>query len=158
MRYSETVTKSLDSKIRLNSCTWNKWSKRPSACTQPHRCFSDDSKTTWKYVSKRHYGHVWHISMYREYTTCVLITSDEQCLFSATGDLVLPKGSTCIMAPLLTHHLSDLYPSPGVFDPERFSAENVAKRHKYSFLPFSDGPRGCIGELVVSVTAVERKW
>lgn len=85
----------------------------------------------------------------------VLITLNERCLFSATDDLVLPKGTTCILAPLQTHYLSDLYPNPSEFDPERFSEENVAKRHKYSFLPFSGGPRGCIGELVVSVTVVQ---
>jgi cytochrome P450 len=44
------------------------------------------------------------------------------------------------------HNNEKLYPDPLKFDPERFSEENVKKRHPFSLLPFSGGPRGCIGE------------
>jgi len=61
---------------------------------------------------------------------------------------VLPKGTTCVIALLATHLSPDLYSDPGSFNPENFSPENVAKRHKYSFIPFSGGPRGCIGKVI----------
>lgn len=44
-----------------------------------------------------------------------------------------------------THHLPELYPNPWSFNPDNFDPENVNKRHKFSFIAFSGGPRGCIG-------------
>ncbi|XP_022166734.1 cytochrome P450 4C1-like isoform X2 [Myzus persicae] len=62
-----------------------------------------------------------------------------------SNNIVLPKGSTCYLCPLATHRDSASYSNPTSFNPDNFSPENIAKRHKYSFIGFSGGPRGCIG-------------
>jgi cytochrome P450 len=46
----------------------------------------------------------------------------------------------------MMHMNGDYYPDPEKFDPERFNAENSAKQHPFQFVPFSGGPRGCIGK------------
>ncbi|ODM91060.1 Cytochrome P450 4V2, partial [Orchesella cincta] len=37
------------------------------------------------------------------------------------------------------------FPNPEKFNPERFSEKEIKSRPAYSFIPFSGGPRKCIG-------------
>ncbi|XP_034651196.1 probable cytochrome P450 4aa1 [Drosophila subobscura] len=57
----------------------------------------------------------------------------------------LPAGSNIFICPYATHRLTHIYPEPEKFKPERFSTENSKDRHPYAFIPFSAGPRYCIG-------------
>lgn len=43
------------------------------------------------------------------------------------------------------HHDPLIYPNPEEFNPDRFSAEEIKKRHSMSFLAFGGGNRNCIG-------------
>lgn len=61
------------------------------------------------------------------------------------SDITLKKGITVFIPVYSMHHDPEYYENPEEFNPERFTSENVAKRHPYTFLPFGDGPRNCIG-------------
>ncbi|XP_054262802.1 cytochrome P450 4C1-like, partial [Macrosteles quadrilineatus] len=58
----------------------------------------------------------------------------------------IPKGASVMVSVIGLHFDPEVYPDPYEFKPERFTPENSAKRHPYSFLPFSGGPRNCIGK------------
>ncbi|XP_049830256.1 cytochrome P450 6a2-like [Schistocerca gregaria] len=60
-------------------------------------------------------------------------------------DCVLEKGTKVIVPVLGLHHDKKFYRNPEEFDPEHFSMEQKASRHPFSFLPFGEGPRICIG-------------
>lgn len=61
----------------------------------------------------------------------------------------LPKGTNVFVSPYITHRCPELYPNPNSFNPENFSPENELDRHKFSFLAFSGGPRGCLGNILI---------
>lgn len=59
--------------------------------------------------------------------------------------ITIPKECTIFVSPFITQRIPEIYPDPHNFNPTRFDTEKVLKRHPYSFIPFSAGPRNCIG-------------
>jgi len=60
-------------------------------------------------------------------------------------NLVIESGTQIIIPAAAYHRNEKYYPDPEKFDPDRFSAEEVAARDSVEFLAFGDGPRNCIG-------------
>lgn len=57
----------------------------------------------------------------------------------------LPKGCEVCIEISILHRDPRYFPDPERFDPNRFLPVNVSKRPLLSYIPFSAGPRNCIG-------------
>ncbi|KAL7307172.1 hypothetical protein TKK_0000896 [Trichogramma kaykai] len=63
----------------------------------------------------------------------------------ASGDYIVPAGSTVVIPQWKTHRLPEHYPNPLKFDPDNFLPDRTQDRHYYAYIPFSAGPRSCVG-------------
>lgn len=62
------------------------------------------------------------------------------------GGYFIPKGTTIGVSTLQLHRNSEMWLEPCKFNPDRFLQENIQGRNPYAFIPFSAGPRNCIGQ------------
>ena len=61
------------------------------------------------------------------------------------GGTPVRKGDLVIFCPWALHRLPELWPEPEAFRPERFEPGREEQRNKFAYLPFSAGPRTCLG-------------
>ena len=62
------------------------------------------------------------------------------------GDFDVPGGTDLFFSPYILHRTEEFWPQPDVFDPDRFSPDRYDADQESAFIPFSLGPRRCIGE------------
>ena len=65
---------------------------------------------------------------------------------SGHSNVTLPRGIATYIPVYGIHHDPQYYPDPERFDPERFTQENMKKRHQFTYLAFGGGLRICLGE------------
>ena len=59
---------------------------------------------------------------------------------------VIPKGTMVIVDTFSLHSNPEYWDDPLVFKPERFLNDAFSKRNPYCYVPFSAGPRNCVGQ------------
>jgi cytochrome P450 len=61
-------------------------------------------------------------------------------------DVTIPRGCTVAVGIEGVHHRSDIWPAPEKFIPQRFMDDQMDLVDPYSFIPFINGPRNCLGQ------------
>jgi cytochrome P450 len=67
------------------------------------------------------------------------------------GDYFVPAGTEIYISPYLIQRHPDLWEDPDRFNPDRFALSRSGDRPRRAMLPFSAGPRNCIGELLARI-------
>ncbi|WP_296678390.1 cytochrome P450 [Novosphingobium sp.] len=61
------------------------------------------------------------------------------------GGYLIPAGTQVGISASMVHKMPEHWPEPDRFNPLRFTADEVAKRHKYAWVPFGGGAHMCLG-------------
>jgi cytochrome P450 family 6 len=64
---------------------------------------------------------------------------------SGNGTITLPAGTGVLISVIGIQNDTKYFPDPEKFVPDRFTEENKRSRPKYTYIPFGEGIRMCIG-------------
>jgi cytochrome P450 len=62
------------------------------------------------------------------------------------GGYFVPPGTQVFISPYIIHRHPAFWDAPERFDPGRFSPDLAKSRPHFAYIPFSAGPRGCVGD------------
>jgi cytochrome P450 family 4 subfamily V len=67
----------------------------------------------------------------------------------SVGNVSIPSGMDVSISPWLLHRDAAVWPQPDEFVPERWLGDDGCGRkvHHFSYMPFAQGPRNCIGRM-----------
>ena len=87
-------------------------------------------------------------------------STQDECI----RDKNVKAGSPILVSPWLIHRHREMWDDPDSFTPERFSTESGKASLKCAYIPFSKGPRVCIGaafatqEAILTLASIVRRY
>ncbi|KAK6750915.1 hypothetical protein RB195_002716 [Necator americanus] len=81
-----------------------------------------------------------------------VVRTNRLCTSDVTiNGIKMKKGCIFTLPIRAIHYCEEYYPSPKMFDPERWTIENRSTRDHLTYVPFGYGPRNCIGMRVAQM-------
>jgi cytochrome P450 family 6 len=105
-----------------------------------------DGKLSYESINAMRYIDQCIYEVLRKYPTVQLqrVASKEYKI--PDTNITIPTGTSVYIPVYAFHYDEKIFPEPEKFDPNRFTQEEIQKRHSMSFLTFGNGPRSCIGK------------
>ncbi|XP_076856679.1 cytochrome P450 4F3 [Brachyhypopomus gauderio] len=106
----------------------------------------DSEEITWDDLSSLTFTTMCIKESLRLHSPVSAVTRYYSQDMNVPGERTIPQGSICLISIYGTHRNPDVWSDPEVYDPMRFDPDNSKQRSSYAFIPFSAGPRNCIGQ------------
>ncbi|XP_037960747.1 cytochrome P450 4d1 isoform X1 [Teleopsis dalmanni] len=105
-----------------------------------------NTKVTYEYLNQLHYIELCIKETLRLFPSVPLLGRKVLNECEINGKTI-PAGTNIGISPLHLGRMEELFPDPNSFKPERFDVVTSAeKMNPYAYIPFSAGPRNCIGQ------------
>jgi enediyne biosynthesis protein E7 len=96
-------------------------------------------------VESLHYTHQVILEALRLYPPVWVLT--RRCVHAdRLAGYQAPAGTDVFMSPYVVQRDPKHWPEPDAFQPDRFGSGAESAAHRFAFIPFSAGPRHCVGE------------
>nr|XP_058956438.1 cytochrome P450 4B1-like [Pocillopora verrucosa] len=125
--------------------------------------YGDKNELEWDDLSQLKYVTLVIKESMRLYPPFPMFSRTLDKSYEIAGKLV-PQGTWIMINAYALHHNPHVWEDPESFDPLRFTVENKEERSPYAYIPFSAGPRNCIGmnfamaEMKVAVAMILRRF
>lgn len=103
------------------------------------------TEVTWDDLSELRYLTACLKESIRLFTTVPIISRRLTRPFEIDGK-VIPAEMTVSINIYAMHHNPDIWSEPEEFRPSRFLSDDQSPKNPYMYIPFSAGPRNCIGQ------------
>lgn len=110
-----------------------------------HSVMGDRTEVMWDDLSKFQYLPLFIKETMRLYTPVPVVSREVTSTIVLNG-VEIPKGVMIDIPIYQLHNNPCVWDQPKQFRPERFEKDAFAARDPYLYVPFSAGPRNCIGQ------------
>lgn len=107
--------------------------------------WKDKEELDWEDINKLNYLTQCMKESMRLFAPVPMVSRSLEKTYEIDGRQV-PEGTWAMTNIFCIHRNPLVWENPEKFDPSRFSPENVENRAPHAFVPFSSGPRNCIGQ------------